>query len=125
MEDLLLTLALLLACSGDEPDDTGAAGPSIEIVHPKLDDSLAIGPFSVTVLVENFDLRAPAKHEEGEPEGYVSVSLDGVEVLTTAETTFAVSTEAADTYTLAVELRHADGTALEPAVRDEVTLAIE
>ncbi|MDP2313441.1 MAG: hypothetical protein Q8P41_11085 [Pseudomonadota bacterium] len=121
----MIALSLLLACSGDKSDDTGAAAPSIEILHPTADDSLAIGPFSVTVLVEDFALEAPAKHNEGEPEGYISVSLDGVEVLTTAETTFSVSTDAAGTYTLAVELRYADGDALEPPVTDEVALAIE
>lgn len=115
-------LSLLTACTAGGAD-TGAA--SIEIVHPSADDSIAVGPFSVTVLVENFSLQAPATTGKVAPAGYISASLNGTEVLTTAETTFSVSTDTMGTYTLAVELRTADGGALTPPATDEVTLAIE
>jgi hypothetical protein len=116
---ILLTLAL--ACSND-PD---LEDPSIEIIHPTVDDSLAVGPFSVTVAVENFALRDPAKDDYSAPEGFIAASMDGVEVLTTAETTFSGSTDAMGTYTLGVELRDTDGDPLDPPAEDEVTLAIE
>ena len=115
----MLFVVLVLACS-DDPYT-----PSIEIVHPTADDSLAVGPFSVTVAVENFALRDYSKTGFVQPEGFIAASMDGVEVLSTAETTFSLSTDAAGTYTLGVELRWPPGDPLDPPAEDEVTLAIE
>lgn len=120
----MLVLSLLLACSGAH-DDTGAEeAPTIEFLSPTDGATVPAGDVAVSVVVDDFTLESPAKHNEGAPEGYLSVTVDGAEVLTTAETQFTV-TLAAGAHTIGAELRFVDGDALEPAVSAEVSVTAE
>ncbi|MDP2314202.1 MAG: hypothetical protein Q8P41_14965 [Pseudomonadota bacterium] len=118
-----MLLALLLACSGAK-DDTGEAASSITFLSPAAGATVPAGDVSVSVVVENFVLVSPAKHNEGEAEGYIAVSVDGAEVLQTGDTQFTV-TLAAGAHTLGAELYYTDGDALDPAVSAEITVTAE
>jgi hypothetical protein len=116
----LLTLAL--ACS--EPSADSGESASVTFVDPLDGDTVAVGALQASVIVEGFLLEDPAKHNDGAPEGYLSVSLNDAEVLQTSSTVFEVQLDAAGSVTLGAELRYADGDPLEPAVAAEVQLDV-
>jgi hypothetical protein len=116
----LLTLAL--ACS-EAADDSGGSA-SVTFVDPLDGDSVPVGTLQASVIVEGFLLQDPSKHNEGAPEGYLSISVDGTEVLQTSSTVFEVQLDAVGSATLGAELRYTDGDALEPGVVAEVQLDV-
>jgi hypothetical protein len=109
-----MLLALLTACTGTgkETGEETFPAPTVEWVAPTDGDTVAAGDVACSVAVGNFTLQSPAKHNEGQPEGYLSVSVDGTEALQTAETTFTLTLEGG-AHTLAGQLYYVDG--------DEVT----
>lgn len=118
---VIASLLLVLGCGGEEPE---AAAASVTFVDPVDGDSVEVGAQSVSVLVEGFTLEPPAKHNEGEPTGYLAITLDGEEVLQTASTVFDVTFAEPGNVTLGAELFYADGDALEPPVSAEIALDI-
>ena len=122
---MLLISLLLSACTGTV-DDTAdaAAAPTLSILSPADGEVVTAGDVAVSVIVENFALEAPAKHNEGEAEGYIRVTVDGAEALTTAETQFTVTLNPTPEHTIGAELLVADGDALEPAVSAEIAVTI-
>jgi hypothetical protein len=118
---VLVSLVLLSACSGEQEE---AVSASVAFVDPVEGDRIEAGTRSVSVLVDGFALASPAKHNEGEPTGYVSVTLDGEEVLQTGSTVFDVTFAEVGAVTLGAELFYADGDALEPPVSAEIALEI-
>lgn len=124
LSTVFFLLAGLLACTGGEPHDTAAAS-TISFLEPVDGDMVSAGDVAVSVLVEGFSLHAPAKHNEGEPEGYITVTVDGAEVLTTAETQFTVTLADAGSHTIGAELTFADGDPLSPAVSAEITVTVQ
>lgn len=86
---MFLTLALL-ACT-DKSDDTGTetvAPPTVTWLAPDDGATVAAGDVACSTVIDAFTLQDPAKHNEGAPIGYVSVSVDGTEVLQAGTTTF-------------------------------------
>lgn len=122
---MLYTL-LLAACSGTTGDTADTEAPTIEILSPAEGDTFTAGAdIAVSVVVDGFTLEAPSKHNDGAPEGYLSVTVDGTEVLTTADIGFTVNIADAGAHTIGVELLYADGDPLDPAVDAEVSVTIE
>jgi hypothetical protein len=116
-------LFLLLACTGTDKDTAGEAASTITFLDPIDGDTVPVGDVAVSVIVEGFALEAPAKHNEGEPEGYITVTVDGAEALTTAATQFTVTLAAAGSHTIGAALTYADGDAI--GVSDEITITAE
>ncbi len=114
-----MTLLLLLtACTG-ETDTAADVEPTIAFLSPAEGDTVSIGDLACAVVVEKFLLTDPAKHGgEEEPEGYIGVRVDGVEVLQSSTTNFTIPLDTAGVVELTAELFYAnDGDPLdEPAV---------
>ncbi len=109
---MLLALTLL-ACSGTS-DDTGeetVALPTISWLSPADGDTVAAGDVSCSTVIEAFTLQDPAKHNDGAPIGYVSVSVDDTEVVTTGATTFRLTLDAG-AHALMAALFYDDGDAV-------------
>lgn len=103
-------LFVMLACSGAEEEEVEA--PTVEWLAPADGDTLAAGDTNASLVVDGLVLTDAAKHaEEGTPEGYVVVSVDGTEVLTTAEVVFTLTLEAG-THELDAALYYTDGDAI-------------
>lgn len=110
-----MILALLFACAGSDKDsEAPAAAPTIEWLVPVADSTVPEGDLSCSLIVEYFHLEEPTMHNEGMAMGYLSLSLDGAEVLQTGETTPTVSVTAGE-HTLSATLYYTDG--------DEVLIA--
>lgn len=109
---MLFTLALL-ACtsSSDDSGKEAVAPPTLSWLSPAEGDTVAAGDVSCSTVVDAFSLQDPAKHNDGAPIGYIQVSVDGTEVLTTGSTTFTL-TLAAGAHTLAAALFYDDGDAV-------------
>lgn len=120
----MLTLLTLLACGTTETKDTGPL-PTLTFLDPIDGDTVPVGEKTVSVIVENFALVDPAKHNEGEAEGYITVRLNGTEVLQTGATQFPVTFDTAGSATLEGELFFSDGDALDPAVVTSISLTVE
>lgn len=104
---LVLTL---LACTGNT-DDSGATtsdAPAVSWLSPSNGATVTAGDVPCSTVVENFVLTSPAKHNEGEPEGYISVSVDDSEVTTSSSTNFTITLAAGD-HSLMAALYYADG----------------
>ena len=114
---------LLLACS-NTLEDTAAEAVTLAFLSPTDGETVTAGEVAVSVVVDGFTLEDPAKHSEGAPEGYLAVTVDGAEVLTTGETQFNVTLDAGE-HTLGGALFYADGDALEPSVSAEITVTAE
>lgn len=116
----------LVACA--TPDDSAIdADATIVFLSPEEGAAVAIGDVDFSVVVENFTLVDLAKHTEGESaEGYIGVSVDGVESLQTSATQFALTLDVAGEVKVEAELFYGDdGDPLdEPAVAS-LTLTVE
>ncbi len=121
----MFLLPLLWACSGEAVDDTAGEAPTIDFLQPTDGATVAAGDVSVSLVVDDFTLQDPAKHNEGAPEGYVAVSVDGAEVLTTGDTQFTLTLDEVGAHTLTAELRYTDGDALEPPAVAEISVTVE
>lgn len=103
----MLLFLVLAACAGEEKEASEPA-PTVEWLVPADGGTTTAGDVSCSLIVENFALVSPALHNEGEPIGYLEISLDGVVALETEETTPTLSIEAGE-HTLAAALIYADG----------------
>lgn len=99
----MLLALMLLAC-----DDEVASPATLEWLAPADGDTVPAGDVAGTVVVEGFALEDPAKHNEGTPEGYVAVGVDGDEVLQAGGTQFTL-TLTAGAHELSAQLFYADG----------------
>lgn len=120
----MLLFSLLFACSG-EADDTAVATPTIAFLSPADGATVAVGDVAVSLVVDDFILVDVAKHGEGTPQGYISVTLDGAEVLQSSVAQFTVTVDAAGEHILGAELYYEDGDALEPPVSAEIVVIAE
>jgi len=86
-------LLFLFACNNIKDSDSAVElpPPTIAWLSPLDGDTVAAGTdVSASVVVENFTLTAPVKHNEGTPVGYLSLLSDGTEFAQTGETTFII-----------------------------------
>ncbi len=117
---MLLSL-LFLACSGSSKESEEEAPPaSIQFLVPLEGEQVNAGDASFAVVVENFSLVDPAKHNEGAATGYIQIRLDGADVLQSGSTNFTVTVGSAGAHSIEAELYYEDGDALEPAVKAQV-----
>jgi hypothetical protein len=105
----MLLLLPLLACTGTEKDSAAdIAAPSIAWLAPAAGGTVTAGEVACSTVVDDFTLHDPAKHNTGAPVGYIGVSVDGTEALTSGTTTFGL-TLAAGAHELTAQLYYADG----------------
>lgn len=106
----MFQLLLAFACTGPDEDagDEAVAAPSIEWLVPSDGDTVTAGDVACSTIVDGFTLVNVAKHSEGAPTGYLSVTVDGAEVLATSDTNFTV-TLAAGAHDLSAGLFYEDG----------------
>ena len=102
-----MLLVLLLACAGEEKEEPAAA-PTVEWLVPQEGATVSAGDLSTALIVENLTLEEPLLHNEGEPIGYLSISLDGALVLETGDTN-PVITVLAGEHLLSAALYYTDG----------------
>ena len=117
----MIALLILLACK-DHHDDTAAA-PSLSFLSPEDGAQVVAGDVQLSLLVEGFALEDPAKHNEGEPEGFLRLAVNGTDTLDTAQTTPTLTLAAGATI-LDAELLYSDGDSLEPAVTASLSLDV-
>ncbi len=125
----MVFLLSLLACTGHDDSDATAEGPSITFLAPENGATVSAGAVDVTLVVENFTLVSPVKHNDDAetPEGYIALSYtDGGSTLTetTGSTQASITLNEVGEHTLTAELLYEDGDALEPAVSAEVTVTV-
>jgi hypothetical protein len=109
-------LPFLLACTGSADDTAEAETPTISFLAPEDGATVPAGDIDVSLVVDDFTLEDPAKHNEGQPEGYVELSwTDGTtsDEEQTADTNTVISITSPGAWTLTASLYFADG--------DEVT----
>jgi hypothetical protein len=125
----MLIALLLVACDGSS--DTGEAEaetPVVSFVSPTDGDTVTAGDVPVSIAVEHFLLVDLAKHNEGEPEGYISFTYtQGAtsETMESSETAFTAPLEAGAA-TLTADLYFEDGDQIgeEFADFEPVTIAV-
>ncbi len=134
------TPLLLIGCTKDEVAET----PILEISSPAQGATVAAGDVDFSVVVEHFELVTPEvarvvpfdptawlpiasayAHGDGASQGWLSVSLDGSEVMTLGETQGTLSAVAAGAHELSIELTHEDGDPMDPAVEASVSFTAE
>ncbi len=124
--------ALWSACQGQETATTAVELPSLSFLAPTDGSVVAVGPLDVSLVVEHFQLEAPAQttlwplwtafiatasaHDEtGIVSGYVALELDGTVVEPFLDATQAtVDVGEAGPHTLTATLFYVDGDAVEP-----------
>lgn len=122
----LVLLTTILACGAHDKAEEDADA-TIAFLSPEDGATVAVGDVDFSVLVENFALVDPAKHGgEEEPEGYIGLSVDGVEVLQSGETQFTLTLEEAGERTIEAELFYAnDGDPLDEPATATLSLLVE
>lgn len=111
MRETMLVL-MLAGCAG-KTEETAEPAPTITWLLPREGSSVTAGDLSCSLIVEGIDLQSPALrpaalHNSGAPIGYLELSLDGVVVLETGETTPTIPVEAGE-HTLTAALLYIDG----------------
>jgi hypothetical protein len=106
---LLFVLSLLACTSGkDDTGEAAIAAPAISWLTPTDGATVTAGDVDASLVVDEFTLQDPAKHNEGAPEGYIDVAVDGTSAVTTGTTTFTL-TLAAGAHDLTAQLFYTDG----------------
>jgi hypothetical protein len=122
-------LLLFVACTGEPAEE--AETPTVSFLSPEDGAVVPVGDLDVTVIVEHFLLEAPAKHNEGEPEGFLRLTVtqgDTAESVDSGDTNNTVTVEAGEA-TLAADLYFADGDEIAESFPDfvpaEITITVE
>ena len=117
-----MVLFLFLACdSGD--DSVALETPTVSFLEPADDATVPVGALQLSIVVEHFVLHDPAKHNEGEPEGFVRVEwTNGTasESVDTGSTTPTIDLASAGNWTITAELYYADGDEITEQFPDSV-----
>jgi hypothetical protein len=121
---LLATLAACTAGGDSAADSAAPETPTITFLSPADGDTVTAGDVPFSVIVEHFALVDLAKDNEGEPEGYIGVSVDGTEVLQTSETTFDLALGTEGAVTVEAELFFSDGDGLDEAFGETISASI-
>jgi hypothetical protein len=106
-------LLFLFACNGEKDDSSSEAvePPTIAWVTPKDGGMVTAGDVEASIVVDYFMLVDPAKHNEGEPTGYVEISIDGKKVKDVGAPNFTLNIPQGK-HELGAELYYADGDAV-------------
>lgn len=108
----MLISLLLAACTvSSDTGDAESETPVVSFVSPADGATVTAGEVNVSIAVEHFMLVDLAKHNEGEPEGYISFTYaqgDTSETIESGETAFTVALEAGAA-TLTADLYFEDG----------------
>jgi hypothetical protein len=100
-----------LAC--DKGDDSVALEtPTISFLEPADKAKVAVGDVQLSIVVDYFTLHDPAKHNEGQPEGYIELTWSNgtaSDTLDTGSTTPTINIPSAGTWTITGALYYADG----------------
>lgn len=132
---LLVTLAAFPACVQEHAH---VEPPTVAFLTPTEGESVAQGPVAISLLVEHFVLVEPPAvaaywsrflpwseahaHEEGTPEGFVRLSVDGVEEARVAVPQATLTLTGAGAHTISAELLDADAVSLDPPVTASITI---
>lgn len=122
---MLLSFALL-GCTGPA-DSAGTETPTVEILSPAEGESVPVGQVALSIAVNHFLLTDPAKHNEGEPEGYLHLSwTDGAtsDELDTSSTTPSISIATSGDWSITADLRFADGDGMDETFSDFVPATV-
>ncbi len=140
---ILVSSLATAACGGDEPEPTP---PTVAILAPGDGESVAAGDVALSIVVTDFDLvepgtaarRAPGfdptawlpiagawAHGDEAAKGWVSVQLDGAEVLQLGDTQGTLTGVTAGAHELVPTLIHEDGEPVEPATEASVSFPAE
>jgi hypothetical protein len=117
---MFLPLLFLACTSGSKESEEDLPAATIQFLVPLEGEEVLAGEASFAVVVENFSLVDPAKHNEGTATGYIQIRLDGTDVLQSGSTNFTVTVGSAGAHAVEAELYYEDGDTLEPAVKAEV-----
>jgi len=123
----MLLIASLLACTGSSDDSAVTPTPTVAFVSPHDGDTVAAGDVPLSITVTDFLLTDPAKHNEGEPEGYLQVDwTDGTtpDSVQTASTTPTITIATAGSWTLTADLFFEDGDGMDESFDDFVPASI-
>ena len=134
----------LVACGSEDPSLEPA---QVTILVPTDGGTVAAGDVPVSLVVDHFTLVTPetahvkpvlapwplralvaearAHNEEGVPEGFVHLVLDGTSEQDISRTQASFASVAAGAHTLSATLRYADGDELEPSVTASVSFTAE
>lgn len=122
----MLLLASLIACTGAS-DSTETPTPTVTFVSPHEGDSFPAGDIGLSIAVDGFLLSDPAKHNDGEPTGYLQVDwTDGTtsDSLQTGSTTPTIRIDTAGSWTLTAGLYFADGDGMDEEFADFVPATV-
>jgi hypothetical protein len=106
----MLALFFLACDKGD--DSVALETPTISFLEPADDAKVAVGDLPLSMVVDHFVLHDPAKHNEGEPEGFVRLEWSNgtaSDDLDTGSTTPTIEIPSAGSWTVTAELYFADG----------------
>ncbi len=125
----MLLAALLTACTGKSADSTPlvVATPTIAFVSPHDGDTVGIGDLPLSIVVNDFLLSDPAKHNDGEPAGYMQIDwTDGTtpQSMQTGSTTPTISLPTAGSWTITADLYFTDGDGMSESFTDFVPATI-
>ena len=118
---LIMLLALGCAHKDHHEDSAAEATATVSFLVPLDEELVVLGDNTASLLVEGFTLVDVQRHNEGTPEGFVRLSLDGVTVVESGLTQLPYTLTETGAHTLTAELFYSDGDALEPAVSASVT----
>ena len=118
---LIMLVALACAHKAHHDDSAAEATASVSFLAPLDEELVVLGDNSASLLVEGFTLVDVERHNEGTPEGFVRLSLDGVMVAESGLTQLPYTLTETGEHTLTAELFYSDGDALEPPVSASVT----
>lgn len=136
-------LALLFACQDPASTPTDLESPTVSFLAPAAGSVVALGPLSVSLVVEHFQLEAPthtaiwplwthlvatasAHDETGIVSGYVVLDLDGTVVEPhLASTQATIDLTETGPHTLTATLFYVDGDEVEPPTSATVSFDAE
>lgn len=113
----MIFLIFQVACSGDEPAESGASeAPVLTLVSPAEGDVVCGTPLVVVTELQNFRLTNETIEDPPVDLGHLHVYLNGQEVAQADDTTVSVNDVADNEYQLSVDIAHADHTGVKPYV---------
>lgn len=117
----------LSACTGGKDSGEDVPTPTVAFVSPLDAETVGVGDLPLSIAVANFDLTDLAKHNEGEPTGYLQVDwTDGTtsDSVQTGSTNPTINIPATGTWTLKADLYFSDGDQISEQFSDFVPATI-